>query len=76
MLLVLFNGFFSGTATAEENGAAGALFDKKLTLALGGFFPLVDSTISINLSGGGSGADVNLEDDLAWTALPPRRGSA
>ncbi len=68
VVLLLFNGLPGSTATAEENAAPGALFDKKLTLALGGFFPRVDSTVSINPSQGGSGADVSLEDDLGLDA--------
>ena len=75
--LLLFDGFSGSTARAEENAASGSLFDKKLFLAVGGFFPMVDSTFSLNPSQGGSGGDIDIEDDLgmdstsasAWVGL-------
>ena len=75
--LLLFDGFSGSTARAEENAASGSLFDKKLFLAVGGFFPMIDSTFSLNPSQGGSGGDISFEDDLgmdntsasAWVGL-------
>jgi hypothetical protein len=62
--LLLFDGFSGSTARAEENAAPAAMFDQKLLIAVGGFFPRVDSTFSLNPSQGGSGGDISLEDDL------------
>ena len=75
--LLLFDGFSGSTARAEDNAASGSLFDKKLFLAVGGFFPMIDSTFSLNPSQGGSGGDISFEDDLgmdntsasAWIGL-------
>jgi hypothetical protein len=66
-IVQLSSGLTAGTvsaADADESNAPSSMFDSKFSLALGGFFPYVDSTVSINPSGGGSGADVDLEDDL------------
>jgi len=64
--LVLCNGFASNAAAAdaEENSSPTSLFDSKFSIALGGFFPHIDSSFSLNRSSGGSGQDVSLEDDL------------
>ena len=68
VILVLANGFAAGTAEADsdENGAAASAFDSKFLLALGGFFPRIDGTFSLSPSGGGSGGDISLEDDLGF----------
>jgi hypothetical protein len=63
----LSSGLVAGSvAAADADGSStpSSVFDSKLSLALGGFFPYVDSTVSINPSGGGSGANVDLEEDL------------
>ena len=63
-VLALPMGFVAGTAGAEESGAPKALFDQKFSIALGGFFPRINSSVSLNPSGGGSGSNISLEDDL------------
>ena len=64
--LVLCVGFASSASAAdgEENSSATSLFGSKYTVFLGGFFPHVDATFSLNPSRGGSGKDVSFEDDL------------
>jgi len=64
--LVLCNGFASNAAAAdaEESSSPTSLFGSKYTIALGGFFPKIDATFSLNPSRGGSGQDVSFEDDL------------
>jgi hypothetical protein len=51
-------------AEAAEDSATTGLFDSEFSFALGGFFPRVSSTISLNSSTGGSGSDISTEDDL------------
>ena len=65
-ILVLCNGFGARMAAAddEESSSPTTLFSSKFTLGLGGFFPNIESTISLNPSRGGSGQDISLEDDL------------
>lgn len=62
---VLVGGLAAGTpfAASESSGAAGSLFDSKYTLTLGGFFPRIDGTISLNSPRGG-GTDISMQDDL------------
>jgi hypothetical protein len=62
---ILVGGLAAGTplAAAEKSGAAGSLFDSKYTLILGGFFPRIGGTISLN-SPRGRGTDISMEDDL------------
>lgn len=60
----------TGLATAapadetSKEKELGSLIDSKFTVALGGFFPRVDSTFSLNPPNGGSGGDISIEDDL------------
>jgi hypothetical protein len=63
-ILALAMGSVAGTADAEESGAPKSKYDAKFTVALGGFFPWIDSSISLNPSAGGSGGNISLEDDL------------
>ncbi len=63
-ILALPMGFAAGTADAEKSGAPTSFFDQKFTIALGGFFPRIDSSVSLNPSRGGSGGNISLEDDL------------
>ena len=55
-ILVLVSGLATETALAasEKVSTSGSLFDSKNTLALGGFFPRVSSTLTLNSSRGGS----------------------
>jgi len=64
-ILVLVSGLATETALAasEEGSAASSLFDSKYTLALGGFFPRVSTTLTLNSPLGG-GTDISAEDDL------------
>ncbi len=57
-------GSIATAADGEESGSPTSVFDSKFTLALGGFFPHIDSTFSLNPSRGGSGQDISAEDDL------------
>lgn len=57
----------ASAATADEGvneKELGALIDSHFTLAIGGFFPRVTSTFSLNSPSGGAGADVTVEDQL------------
>jgi len=63
-LVALPMGFVAGTADAEESGAPTSLYDQKFVVALGGFFPRINSSASLDPSGGGSGSNISLEDDL------------
>jgi hypothetical protein len=70
-----------GTAASADETTAekkfGSLLDSKFNIALGGFFPRVDSTFSLNAPNGSSGGDISIEDDLgldkstasAWIAF-------
>ena len=64
-ILVLVSGLATETALAasDEGSAASSLFDSKYTLALGGFFPRVSTTLTLNSPLGG-GTDISAEDDL------------
>ncbi len=63
-------------AASEEGGAVGSIFDSKYTLALGGFFPRISSSLTLNSPLGG-GTEISAEDDLglsdgnssAWVAF-------
>jgi hypothetical protein len=57
-------------AASEESGRTGSLFDSKYTLTLGGFFPQIDSTLTLNSPGGG-GTDISAEDDLGLDETAP-----
>ncbi len=65
IILVLSSGLATETtlAASKEGSTAGSLFDSKYTLALGGFFPRVSSTLALNSSRGGGG-EISAEDDL------------
>ena len=64
-ILALPIGFAAGTADAEESGAPKSKFDSKFSVSLGGFFPQIDSSFSLNPSStGGSGSTISMEDDL------------
>lgn len=52
-------------AASEESSGASSLFDSKYTLALGGFFPRVDSTVTLDPAGGG-GTPIDSEKDLGF----------
>ena len=72
-MLVLVDGLGVGTAVADEEqgGRAGSLFDKRFLVALGGFFPAIESSISLGPSGGGSSGDIDLQDDLGIERFSP-----
>ncbi len=53
----------TGLAASEESGAVGSIFDSKFALALGGFFPRVRSSFTLNSAVGG-GTEISAEDDL------------
>ncbi len=61
--LVLCNGFVSNAADAEENSSLTSLFDSKYTVSLGGFFPRIRSSLTLNSPRGG-GTEISAEDDL------------
>ena len=65
-VLLLLLGLAAGASADEsaEKKELGSLIDSKFTLALGGFFPRVSSTFSLNAPDGTSGGDVSFEDDL------------
>jgi len=65
-ILVLCNGFGVRMVAAddEKSSSPTTLFESKFAIGLGGFFPNIDSTFSLNPSSGGSGQDISLEDDL------------
>jgi hypothetical protein len=57
----------ASAASADEGvdeKKLGSLIDSSFTLAIGGFFPHVSSTFSLNSPGGSAGGDVSAEDDL------------
>ena len=53
----------TGMAASEEGGAVGSIYDSKFALALGGFFPRVRSSFTLNSPLGG-GTEISAEDDL------------
>jgi len=55
-------GSIATAAEGEESSSPTSLFGSKYTLALGGFFPRVDSTLTLNGPRGG-GTEIDLEDD-------------
>ncbi len=65
VILVLLSGLATERALAasEESSGATSLFDSKYTLALGGFFPRVDTSFTLDPPGGG-GTTIDGEDDL------------
>jgi hypothetical protein len=63
LLLLGLAGAASADTTAEDS-ALGSLLDSKFNIAIGGFFPRVDSSFSLNSPDGDSGGDISIEDDL------------
>ena len=65
VILVLLSGLTTERVLAgsDESSVASSLFDSKYTLALGGFFPRVNSTFTLNGPRGG-GTEIDLEDDV------------
>jgi hypothetical protein len=57
-------------AATEESSSASSLFDSKYTLTLGGFFPRIDTTLTLNSPRGG-GTDISAEDDLGLDDSTP-----
>ena len=51
-------------AETGDEGTPKALFDSNLHFALGGFFPRVESTLSLDSSSGSAGTEISSEDDL------------
>lgn len=66
MALVHALGTGAAAADDQEGSSVGSFFDKKFTLSLGGFFPAINSTFSLNSSDGSSGGDIDLQDDLGF----------
>ncbi len=50
VLVIILSGLATGTtlAASEESGAVRSVFDSKFTVALGGFFPRVNSSLSLD----------------------------
>jgi hypothetical protein len=65
IILVLLSGLTTERVLAgsDESSTASSLFDSKYTLALGGFFPRVHSTFTLDGPRGG-GTEIDVEDDL------------
>lgn len=84
IVVTLMAGFAIGAAADEDSGSPGSMIDKEFVIALGGFFPRIESTVSVApTSGIGSGQEISLEDALgldddnssawiggAWKFLP------
>jgi hypothetical protein len=73
VVLALAVGWGAAPAAADEekSDAPKSMFDQKFVLGLGGFFPYIDSSFSLNSSTGGSGQDINLQDDLGFDRFTP-----
>ena len=54
-VMIILSGLATGSALAaeEESGAVKSLFDQKFAIALGGFFPRVNSSLTLDGPGGG-----------------------
>ena len=53
-------GSIAVAADDEKSSSPTTLFGSKFTIALGGFFPHIDSTFSLGPSSGGSGQDISI----------------
>ena len=62
---LVLSGFVTEAALAasEDSSAPSSLLDSKFTMALGGFFPRVKSTLTLTSASGG-GTEIDGEDDL------------
>ena len=74
LILILAGGLATENAfAASEDGDTGSsIYDSNFTMALGGFFPQVNSTLTLS-SPGGRGTEISAEDDLG---LDSRANSA
>jgi len=65
LILILAGGLASESAFAasEDGDTRSSIYDSKFTLALGGFFPQVRSTLTLS-SPRGRGTEISAEDDL------------
>ena len=65
-ILTLSTGFAFNARAAEEAKSAtnNTLFESEFSLAVGGFFPWIDSDISLGPSSGGSGQTIDMEKTL------------
>jgi hypothetical protein len=65
-ILVLCNVFVASASAAETktSNARTSRFDAEFSLAVGGFFPYIDSKISLGPSSGGSGQSIDTEKVL------------
>lgn len=66
-ILTLLTGFGPQTllAASDKSGASNPPFEQRFEFALGGFFPFINSTVSLGRTGGGAGRTIDIEDDLA-----------
>lgn len=80
LAILLFHVAVGSAASADETaeeGGFGSLRRSTFNIALGGFFPRVESTFSLNSPSGSVGGDISFEDDLgmdestasAWIAF-------
>ena len=69
-ILTLATGFALDARAAEEakSAANNTLFESEFSLAVGGFFPWIESNISLGPSSGGSGASIDTEKDLGLSS--------
>ena len=65
LILILAGGLAAENAFAasEDGDTRSSIYDSKFTMALGGFFPKVKSTLTLS-SPGGRGTEISAEDDL------------
>ena len=65
-VLTLATGFTHNARAAEEPSTPtnNTLFESEFSLAVGGFFPWIESNMSLGPSSGGSGASIDTEKDL------------
>ena len=65
-VLTLLSGIVpqSVLAASETSGGSTAPSKQKFEFAVGGFFPRINSTVSLGPTGGGDGGTIDLEDDL------------
>jgi hypothetical protein len=53
----------SSSAASEDGDMPSSIYDSKFTMALGGFFPRIKSSLTLS-SPGGRGTEISAEDDL------------
>ena len=65
IVVVLLTGLVTETALAdsEKESAPPSIYDSKFTMALGGFFPRVKSSLTLSSPSGG-GTEIVAEEDL------------